>query len=220
MKRPEESVPFEARWPVALAILAVVLLLAMLPGRVRMMPAWGACVAGLVLIPFVAAVGITHGGQPWRMLERRIVLLFVLVMGAGNLVNLASLIGSIVGKSAEIPGMQLLSSSIAVWITNVLVFSLLYWQMDRGGPETRSNCLEGFRDWQFPQADAGSDAPEDWRPAFADYLFLGFTTATAFSPTEAMPMTTRAKMLMMLQSLISLVTIVVVASRAINILGS
>ncbi len=117
--------------------------------------------------------------------------------------------------------MQLLASSIGVWVTNVLAFSLLYWQLDRGGPGSRENKDRIKPDWLFPQQGApAEDVAPDWQPTFVDYLFLGFSTATAFSPTDALPLTIRAKMLMMLESSISLVTIVVVASRAINILGS
>jgi hypothetical protein len=107
-----------------------------------------------------------------------------------------------------------------VWVSNVLIFSLLYWRIDRGGPEARANNAGTRPDWLFPQPGAPEDAPPDWRPTFVDYLFLGFSTATAFSPTDALPLTSRAKMLMMLESTMSLGTIVVVAARAINILGS
>ncbi|HEY9648016.1 MAG TPA: hypothetical protein V6C88_16695, partial [Chroococcidiopsis sp.] len=117
-------------------------------------------------------------------------------------------------------GLELLSSSVGIWITNVLTFSLLYWQVDRGGPETRINAIGRRPDWLFPQTGAPEDAPPNWRPTFIDYLFLAFSTATAFSPTDALPLTSRAKIMMMLESIISLATIVVVASRAINILGS
>jgi uncharacterized membrane protein len=125
-----------------------------------------------------------------------------------------------VRRSAEIGGLQLLTSSIAVWVTNVLMFSLLYWQIDRGGPESRANNADTKPDWLFPQVGAPDDVPPGWRPTFVDYLFLGYSTATAFSTTDVMPLTSRAKMLMMLESTISLATIVVVAARAINILGS
>ena len=101
----------------------------------------------------------------------------------------------------------------------MLAFSLLYWQVDRGGPEARANNVSTKPDWLFAQAGAPADVPPDWRPTFAVYLFLGFTTATAFSPTDALPLTSRAKVLMMTESTISLATIVVVASRAINILA-
>ena len=126
-----------------------------------------------------------------------------------------------VSRSAEIGGLQLLASSTAVWVTNALVFSLLYWQIDRGGPEGRVNAANTRPDWLFPQEGApAEDVPPGWRPAFVDYLYLGYSTATAFSTTDAMPLTPRAKLLMMLESPISLLTIVVVASRAINILGA
>jgi hypothetical protein len=123
-----------------------------------------------------------------------------------------------VRRSGEIGGNQLLTSSISMWVINVLTFSLLYWQIDRDGPEARANNTSPRPDWLFPQDGAPKDVPPDWRPTFVDYLFLGYSTA--FSPTDALPLTARAKMLMMLESAISRVTIVVVASRAINILGS
>jgi hypothetical protein len=116
--------------------------------------------------------------------------------------------------------LSLLASSIAVWVTNVTTFSLLYWEIDRGGPEARQNNAGTMPDWLFPQTGApAEDVRPDWRPVFVDYLFLGYSTATAFSTTDVMPLTSRAKLLMMLESAISLATIVVVAARAINILG-
>jgi hypothetical protein len=102
----------------------------------------------------------------------------------------------------------------------VLTFSLLYWQIDRGGPEARANKASPRPDWLFPQEGTPRDVPPGWRPTFVDYLFLGYSTATAFSTTDVMPLTSRAKLLMMLESTISLATIVTVMSRAINILGN
>ena len=134
--------------------------------------------------------------------------------------NLTQLIAEMVHRSGEIGGIQLLTSSVAIWVNNVLTFSLLYWQIDRGGPEARAANAGPKPDWLFPQEGAREDVPPDWRPTFVDYLFLGFSTATAFSPTDTLPLTSRAKLLMMLQTTISLVTIVAVMSRAINILGS
>jgi hypothetical protein len=124
-------------------------------------------------------------------------------------------------RSQAVDGLHLLSSSIAVWATNVLMFSLLFWQLDRGGPALRASATPNRPDWIFPTDDAEPDAaPPDWRPGFIDYLFLGFSTATAFSTTDALPLTGRAKLAMMTESSISLVTLVVVAARAINILGA
>jgi hypothetical protein len=134
--------------------------------------------------------------------------------------NLTYLITEMTRRSGEVSGIQLLTSSVGMWVVNVLTFSLLYWQIDRAGPEARANDASPRPDWLFPQEGAREDIPPDWRPTFVDYLFLGYSTATAFSTTDVMPLTSRAKMLMMLESTISLVTIVAVMSRAINILGS
>jgi hypothetical protein len=220
MKEPAPVLRIEARWPVILVILAVLFLLTMLPRPLAMLPVWISWVAGTVVIVPIAAVGLTAAKARWLRIERIVTLLFFIFVGVGIVFNLASLIREMVHRSAGIDGLQLLSSSIAVWVANVLVFSILYWQIDRGGPEARVNNAGTKPDWLLPQAGAPEDAPPDWRPTFVDYLFLGFSTATAFSPTDALPLTSRAKMLMMLESMISLVTIVVVASRAINILGN
>ena len=120
--------------------------------------------------------------------------------------------------SKEVTGLVLLAASVGVWVVNVLAFSLLYWQLDRGGPHARANNLSRKPDWLFPQAGVPEDVLPGWQPTYVDYLFLGYSTATAFSPTDALPLTSRAKILMMLQSTISLATILIVASRAINIL--
>lgn len=210
----------ESRWPVVLAVLAVLFLLAMLPARVRLIPGWGPFVLTVVMLLPVIAVGLTRANAGWLRAERIITLLFFLISSVSAVATLAFLLRVMVNRSTEISGIELLSSSIAVWVTNVLVFSLLYWQMDRGGPDARANDAGVRPDWQFPQTGVPDDAPPGWRPGFVDYLFLGYSTATAFSPTDTLPLTSRAKLLMMVQSTISLVTIVMVAARAINILGS
>jgi hypothetical protein len=220
MKKPTPSNRIEPRWPVVLAIVAVLFILGTLTGRIRLFPAWFPYVLGIAVLVPVAAVGLASSKARWLQIERTVMLLFFVVAGCGGIANLANLITAMVRRSGEISGVQLLTSSIGVWVINVLAFSLLYWQLDRGGPEARVNDATRKPDWLFPQTGAGDDVPPDWRPTFVDYLFLGFSTATAFSPTDALPLTSRAKLLMMLESSISLATIVVVASRAINILGS
>jgi hypothetical protein len=169
----------------------------------------------------MAAVGLTAGKPKWLRAERAITL-FVIIYGClASLATLTNLIGAMIKGSVELSGAMLLASGIAVWVSNVLIFSLLYWHMDRGGPESRVNDSNKRPDWLFPQEGAPEERVRPgWRPAFVDYLFLGYSTATAFSTTDVVPLTARAKLLMMLESSISLVTMVVVASRAINILGS
>ncbi len=219
MTEPDQTPRIEPRWPVILTVIAVVCLLAVLPGRVRLLPIWLSYIVAIVVSAPMAAATLTAAKARWLRIERVITLLFFVVAGVGTLMGLGYLIHAMVRRSEEISGLQLLTSSIAFWVINVLIFSLLYWQIDRGGPEDRLQNAGTNPDWLFPQAGAHEDVPREWRPMFVDYLFLGFTTATAFSPTDALPLTSRAKMLMMCESTISLVTIVIVASRAINILG-
>lgn len=220
MKEHVRSSHFEPRWPVVLTILAVILLLALLPGRIRLLPVWCFSVAGIVVLGPIVAVGVTAAKARWLRIERAITLLFVVVAGGATLANLGNLIQAMVSRSREVSGLQLLVSSIAVWVTNVLMFSLLYWQIDRGGPEARLTNAGTRPDWLFPQEGApAEDVPPGWKASFVDYLFLGYSTATAFSTTDVMPLTSRAKLLMMLESGISLATIVIVAARAINVLG-
>jgi uncharacterized membrane protein len=206
---------------VALAILAVIFLLAALPGRIRLLPIWVTYVVGFAVLIPIGTVGLTAAKPGWLRIERIVTLLFFAVSTVVTLTNLGNLVGAMINRSTEIGGLQLLASSVSVWVTNVLMFSLLYWQIDRGGPDARVNDASARPDWLFPQEGAPvEDVPRGWEPTFIDYLYLGYSTATAFSTTDAMPLTPRAKLLMMLESTISLITIVVVASRAINILGN
>ena len=220
IEEPAPARRIETRWPVVSTVLAVALLLTMMPDRVRLLPAWAPSVLGIALIVPMAAVMLSRAKERWLPIERTVTLIYCVVLGGAMIAGLALLIGEMVRRSGEISGIQLLTSSVALWVLNVLTFSLLYWQIDRGGPEARANTASPRPDWLFPQEGAPQCVPPGWRPTFVDYLFLGYSTATAFSTTDVMPLTSRAKMLMMLESTISLATIVAVMSRAINILGS
>lgn len=210
----------EPRWPVALTLISVVLLLHFLPERVRMAPLWTPYLVGALMLIPMAGVTLSRGAAFWQRLERRLILTLVSFSIISSLMILGRMIETLALHAAEFDGLVLFASSIAIWGTNVLYFSLIYWLIDRGGPEARQSGAPALPDWRFPQDDAAPDVAPGWRPVFLDYLFLAYSTATAFSPTDASPLTVRAKMLMMLQSTISLLTLVVVASRAINILGS
>jgi hypothetical protein len=215
------TVDREPRWPVLLTVLATCWLLIALPDRVRLLPPSVLyALEVLILVPLVGA-GMRPRSTAWPRIERIATFVFVAIAGVGNLAVLQELVLDMVRRSQTIDGLHLLSSSIAVWATNVLMFALLYWQLDRGGPTRRVSAAPNRPDWIFPGDQA---SPEDlapgWRPQFIDYLFLGFSTATAFSTTDALPLTGRAKLAMMTESSISLVTLVVVAARAINVLGS
>ena len=218
MNEPAQTSLDEPRWPPALAILVVLALLAALPHHVQLMPKWVSYVVVLAILVPMMVVTLTKANSFWLLVERRVIMLFALAYIANTTAELADMIGIITLHPPETRQISLLSSSLAVWVTNVLTFSLVYWQIDGGGPSARARGMSAKPDWLFPQASAPDAAASDWRPMFLDYLFLGYNTATAFSPTDAAPLTRRAKMLMMLESTISLLTLVVVAARAVNVL--
>ena len=211
----------EPRWPVVLAIATVFVLLGLLPERIRLVPAWSPLALGAAAILPIACVALAPEKARWLRIERAASLAFFALMAVGTLVSLGHLIVLMIKRAAGIGGLQLLTSGVGVWVNNLLMFSLLYWQVDRGGPGPRASPAPPRPDWLFPQEGAPrSDLPPGWRPAFVDYLFLAFSAATAFSATDVLPLTPRAKLMMMLESSISLVTVVVVAARAINVLGA
>jgi len=210
----------EPRWPPTLAILVVLLVMIELPPHVLVRPIWVSRLAGLAALVPMAAVALTTASTRWLRIERTIIMLIAVAYIANTIIELADMIGIITLHPPESRPLALLTSSVTIWVTNVLTFSLLYWQIDRGGPYART-IKSGIKpDWLFPQAGIPEDAPPDWRPFFLDYLSLGYNTATAFSPTDVLPLTRRAKMLMMTESTISLLTLVFVAARAVNILPS
>lgn len=209
----------EPRWPVALTILVALVLLTVLPERVRFAPVWVSYLLGVVILTAIAMVPLTGGKRRALRTERFITLLFSLLVGAGTLAGLGYLIEEMFNPSGELNGLELFTSSIAVWVITILIFALVYWQSDRGGPEVRRSDRQTLPDWLFPQAELDHILPH-WQPTFVDYLFLSYTTATAFSPTDVAPLTARAKLMLMAQSLISLATILLVVARAINVIGS
>ena len=211
----------ESRWPAALAVLALFALLTVVPGRVRLLPEWVVYVTTpLVLLPIIGT-GLSPAKARWRKAEHAAMFLLFAITVPGMLVTLAYLVAAMVGGTKEVSGLQLFVSSVALWSGNVLIFALAYWHVDRGGPHGRATDPAPLPDWLFPQYDLGSDrVPIGWHPAFMDYLYLALSTATAFSTTDVAPITARAKRLMTIEILISLVTIVVVGARAINVLGN
>jgi uncharacterized membrane protein len=134
-----------------------------------------------------------------------------------NVISLTELLHALLYGSRA-GGRPLVYASVPIWLTNVIVFGLWYWELDRGGPAARRTTRHRRPDFLFPQMSTPSSSPE-WSPSFFDYFYTSFTNATAFSPTDTMPLTDWAKLLMMIQSLASLVTVAVVISRAVNILN-
>ncbi len=222
MKKPQlaqgtELAQHEPRWPVALTILAVVFLLTVLSARARLFPPWLLYAIAMALLLPMIGVWLSSAREWWLRLEQISTLCLALVVELITLVVLFHVVHEMVLHPTTLSGRQLLASSIAAWVTNVLAFSLVYWRIDRGGPEARVSRMGLRPDWLFPQPPV-SGVDSEWQPTFVDYLFLSFSTATAFSTTDTLPLTSRAKLLMMIESTVSLATLVIVASRAINTL--
>lgn len=201
-------------WQPALALLAVAGLYLILAQPVMLGPSW--TLLALLGISLVSATLARRRGM--HAISRRIGYLMVGFVTAGLAANVAVLIAQILGSGP--PARELLRDALSIWLTNVLVFALWYWEIDGGGPIDRHDGTYGSEDFVFPQLMLRDDRASSWVPTFVDYLFLSFNTSTAFSPTDTLVLSRRAKLLMMIQSLISLLALAVVAARAINTLGS
>jgi uncharacterized protein (DUF2062 family) len=148
---------------------------------------------------------------------RRVTIFLIAVINAANVTSVILLVHRLLAANVT-QGRNLIYSAVLVWVTNVIVFALWFWEIDRGGPQLRGTEFEKAFDFQFPQMMTPDQAPKNWRPAFIDYLYVALTNGTSFAPADAMPFTAQAKLLMASESIVSLVTIAVVAARAVNIL--
>jgi uncharacterized membrane protein len=181
-----------------------------------------ALVPSIALVLLVLVVS-THPHRMHRRstLGRILGLTLLAVIAAANLISGIRLVLEIVGKrTGSKDPVDLLLCGAAIWVTNVIVFALLYWEFDRGGPGARAIGTRDDTDFLFPQMQDPQAARPGWEPALLDYLYLAFTNATAFSPTDVMPLTRPAKMAMMVQSALSLALIGLVIARAVNILAT
>jgi hypothetical protein len=204
-------------FPILLS-LGFLVLVETMPSRFEILPRAVAQGLEVILVGSMIVAALSPPTSVWGKIERWVIFVvsaFALVLELGVL---RELILDIVNHSKHFSAITLLATSISVWVINLLVFSLIYWQMDRGGPAGRATGWTGRADFSFPLGNPDDGVPADWKPGFVDYFSLAFDTSTAFSPTDSPPLTPRAKLFMIAQSTISLVTIVVVAARAINIL--
>jgi hypothetical protein len=208
----------ESRWPMAIAVAVLVVIQLLLPHSLVDRPRWPVPVIEGVLLVIVI---IGDPGRIDRVSRSQRVLSIVLVasLAVNALRGTLQLIYQLVlGGAAAQSASALLQAGAMVWIANVVAFGLLYWELDSGGPARRAHGLPAHPDFAFPQQLTPELAPPQWRPRFVDYLYLGFTTATAFSPTDTMPLRPWAKLAMMLQSSVALALIGLVVARAVNIL--
>jgi hypothetical protein len=208
----------ESRWPPAVAVLIFMVLnialRAWLPAASAVHAAWVAPVVEAVLI--VVLVTSDPSNRAERIRLRRTALLLVGVFVAAALWATALLISDLItGKGVSQSPDELLATGGFVWLGNNVAFALLYWLIDGGGPAARLGRRVPV-DFAFTQHINPEMAPPGWRPTFLDYLHLGFTNATAFSPTDVMPLTHRAKYAMLVQATIALSVFGLVVARAVN----
>lgn len=149
-------------------------------------------------------------------IRREAGIVLLALASAANAVLVFAVIGSLV-TGHEKSGTALLLKAATVWSTNVIIFGLWFWLFDRGGPFRRMRPDAPFPDFQFPQMENPQLAPQNWRPHFLDYMYVSFTNSIAFSPTDAMPLSRWAKLLMLFESSLSSLVILLVAARAVNI---
>lgn len=230
MRKPA-SPRSEPRWQASLAVLAATLLYVTLPPRLTIGPVWIAAALVLVVLIPLSILAPRRHAETLRSRIASIVLIAIV-----NFFNLASVLLLVASffrpeKAALHQPGYLLHIGAQIWFTNILVFALWYWELDGDGPEARAQAIAATdfenADFLFPQMQmsiAGSGATPTcidphWKPEFFDYLYLAFTDATAFSPTDVMPLSRWAKALMMSEALISLITIAIVLARAISLIS-
>jgi hypothetical protein len=228
MTRDELSeVEVETRFEAALAVAGVMGLQVLLGlvSRAQGWSLWGLpWWVWLVLVgPELALLVLLTWSRPRRRLmetgrRRAVSLALVASVGLGNALALVTLLGSIL-SGEEQSGGQLLLKGIAIWTTNVVAFGLWFWELDRGGPMRRAEPDPPPPDFQFPQMDDAGRSRGGWYPRLVDYVYVSFTNSLAFSPTDALPLTRRLKLAMLTEAGVSAITVLLVAARAINILG-
>jgi uncharacterized membrane protein len=206
----------ESPWPAQLTVLIAIGLQLGLPERLTVGPVWlvPGLEAALLVGIFVATPNELKHEHARR---RRVALGLTAFVSAANVYSLAALTHYLLHHTVP-SGRALIGSGMLIWLTNFLIFALWYWELDRGGPGRRAAGHDGAPDFLFPQMSDDRIEPREWRPGFIDYLYVSLTNATAFSPTDTMPLSAMAKIVMGVQSMVSLVTIGLIVSRAVNIL--
>lgn len=222
----ERSPGHEPRWHAGLAVLAALALYVTLPPKIVVGPVWVLPLVLLaILVPLMLISPHRHQEATW---QRWLSIAHIAVLNGFNVITIVLLFGWQFSQhhSRLLSGEQLLQAAVQIWLTNVIVYALWFWELDANGPEIRVHTKfdQEMRraDFLFPQMALQPEIRERlaWKPAFLDYVFLSFTNATAFSPTDTFPLTRFAKVLMMAEALTSLVTIAIIAGRALNILGT
>ena len=194
------------------------LLVLLIPEKVQLLPAWVVPALGVLLLTPLIAFNPRRFTRETTW-SRWLSIALAILLTVANQITVVLTIMQLLGGKAH--GTTVLLTALQVWVSSIIAFGLVYWELDRGGPVARRNdhlWQTAEVDFRFPQNE-GSDGQPHWRPVFLDYLYIAFTNMVAFSPTDAMPFTVRAKMLMAYQSLGGFILLALVISRAVNILN-
>lgn len=207
----------ELRWQVALVVALTVSAQLTIPAAFTLGPIWAFPVIEVLLLGVLIVAnpgGIRHP-HPWL---RNVSLTLTAIMSCSVVASAVRLISGLLDGTVTNDPFTLIRVGGTIWLTNVVVMALWYWELDRGGPSARARNVREYPDFLFPQMSSPAVTHADWEPRFFDYLYLSFTNATAFSPTDVLPLTRWAKLLMAAQSLVSLLTVALIIARAINTL--
>jgi len=208
----------EQRWPAAVAIAILIALEWLLPDRLSLGPRW--LFPGLQVV----IIGVIVAANPGRMRKsspmlRTLSLLLIGVASLANVYSVVRLVLDIVGGHDTGTAGQLLMAGGGIYLINVLTFAVWFWELDRGGPVERAAGSDPYPDFLFPPMTSPEMSEKDWEPYFLDYFYVAFTNATAFSPTDTLPLSRWAKFAMALESAIALVTAALVIAKAVNALA-
>jgi uncharacterized membrane protein len=206
----------EPLWPALASVLFAIALQLLLPKRLTAGPPWLLPALEAALLVGLALASPKELEHEHRV-RRTVAIGLTALVTAANITSLALLTHQLLHHGSP-NGRQLIIAGSLIWLTNVLIFGLWYWETDRGGPGRRAGGHDGPPDFLFPQMNDDRIEPANWRPQFIDYLYVSLTNALALSPTDTMPLSPMAKSIMGIQSLVSLVTIGLIVARAVNIL--
>lgn len=229
-KRIEHEDRAEPRWPAVAAILVALTLYALLPSSFLPILRIAVVVIGLaLLVPVIAINPVRLKRQtPW---SRRLSVTLTAVLAIANQIALVQLVFQLLQSGSKDEAPVLLLAAVQVWATNIIVFALIYWELDRGGAVVRTQAKRDDlpeADFRFPQDEdhdtvkevvAGSSKKADWTANFIDYLYFSLSNAMAFSPPDAVPLTNRAKIIVGFEALGAYVLLVLVIARAVSLLG-
>lgn len=216
---------WKPQWGPAIAIIVALVLYERLPPKLTFGPAWVApVIVGAFLLPLLIL-----GGRMSRTVRSSAIISLIATLNFFNIMSVIFLVNDLVNPHTHThaTASDLLQSGALIWSTNVIVFALWFWEIDEGGVEIREGSVavtDTPADFLFPQITLlqthARCVPSTWKPTFVDYLYLSFTNALAFSPTDVMPLTHIAKILMLIESLISFITVALILARSVNILNS